>query len=320
LGPGLPAKLQPVLMMPADDADDLDWLLFRQERVISRRQALWFMSESRLRHNVSSRRWSLPHRGVYVAHNGELTSGQRTWVGALAAGNGRAASLAGTTATTSYGMRGYDSSLVHVYVPSRMRPRSVPRFTIVHRSGLSRADLSRGFPPRTTPARSLIDAARWATSDDQARAIITAGFQQRLVDYDAMMAALGRLPGLRRRGVITVTIHDAGAGTESISEHDFLVLCRRGRLPTPTRQTAMTDATGRRRYRDAYFEEFGVHVEIDGGHHTEAREWWADMQRQNAMSVNGDRILRFPAWALRHDPDRVIEQIRAALIAGGWRP
>jgi len=306
--------------MPADDADDLDWLLFRQEDVISRRQATWFMSESRLRHNVSSGRWSLPHRGVYVAHNGALTAGQRTWVCALAAGNGRAAPLAGATATRSYGMRGYDTSLVHIYVPARMRPRSVPHYAIVHRSRLPRADLSRGFPPRTTPARSVIDSARWAASDDQARAILTAAFQQRLVDHHAMMAALSRFDALHRRSLITATIHDAGAGTESISEHDFLVLCRRGRLPTPTRQSAMTDASGRRRYRDAYFDEFRVHVEIDGGQHTEAREWWADMRRQNAMSVNGDRVLRFPAWALRHDPDRVIEQVRAALIAGGWRP
>jgi very-short-patch-repair endonuclease len=44
------------------------------------------------------------------------------------------------------------------------------------------------------------------------------------------------------------------------------------------------------------------------------------MQRQNAMGINGDRVLRFPAWALRNDPDGVLEQVRAALIAGGWRP
>jgi hypothetical protein len=170
------------------------------------------------------------------------------------------------------------------------------------------------------PARSVIDAARWAASDDHARAIITATFQQRLVDYTAMMLALSRFERIGRRGLITSTVHDAAGGSESIAEHDFLVLCRRGRLPMPTRQVVTTDASGRRRYRDAHFEEFAVHVEIDGGHHTEVREWWADMQRQNAMGINGDRVLRFPAWALRNDPDRVLEQLRAALIAGGWRP
>lgn len=170
------------------------------------------------------------------------------------------------------------------------------------------------------PARSVIDAAQWAPSDYQARAIITAAFQQRLVDQAAMMLALSRYGRLRRRELITSTIHDAAGGSESIAEHDFLILCRRGRLPAPTRQVVTTDSTGRRRYRDAYFEEFAVHIEIDGGQHTEVREWWADMQRQNAMGINGDRVLRFPAWALRNDPDRVLEQVRAALIAGGWRP
>jgi hypothetical protein len=55
--------------MPADDANELDWLLFRQDNVISHRQAVRFMSVSRLRHQVAAGRWSMPHRGVYVAHN-----------------------------------------------------------------------------------------------------------------------------------------------------------------------------------------------------------------------------------------------------------
>jgi hypothetical protein len=92
--------------MPTDDADDLDWLLFRQDSVLSRRQAIRLMSVSRLRHQVASGRWSMPHRGVYVAHNAPLSAGQRTWVGVFAAGNGRAAPLAGITALGSYGLRG----------------------------------------------------------------------------------------------------------------------------------------------------------------------------------------------------------------------
>jgi very-short-patch-repair endonuclease len=82
----------------------------------------------------------------------------------------------------------------------------------------------------------------------------------------------------------------------------------------------MVDADGRRRYRDAHFEEWGVHVEIDGGQHTEVAAWWADMRRQNAMAVAGDRVLRFPAWAIRNKPDEVITAVRTALIAAGWRP
>lgn len=307
--------------IPSDDASQLDWLLFQQNQVLSRPQARSFMSESRLRHLVVTGRWSRPTRGIYVAHNAPVTPDQRVWIGALAAGNGRPAPLAGLSALLSYGFRGYPSTLVHVYVPMRMRPRNLPCYVVMHRTErLDRADLQPGSPPRTSPSRAAIDAARWAQSDERARAIIAAAFQQRVVDGRAMMSALARLTRLRRRSLITTTIRDAGEGSESIAELDFLQLCKRGRLPLPARQSVLVDAAGRRRYRDAYFEQWGVHVEIDGGHHIEVREWWSDMRRQNDMGISGERVLRFPAWALRNDPDLVIAQVRAALVAAGWRP
>jgi len=297
------------------------WLLFHQDDVISRRQALRFLSAATLRHLVTSGRWTRGHFGVYVAHNGPVTNEQRTWIGSLAAGSGRPAPLAGTTALTTAGLRGYESGLVHIYLPHRMRATSVPHYVVAHRTTeLARADLLSGYRPRTMPARSVIDAARWASSDDQARAIITAAHQQRLVDGDALLAALGRLTRVRGRGLITRTIHDASGGTESISEQDFLRLCQRGRLPTPTRQSVVVDAAGRKRYRDAHFEPWGVHVEIDGGHHMDVASWWADMRRHNDLGITCDRVLRFPAWAVRQHPIQVLEQLRRALMAAGWRP
>ncbi len=61
-----------------------------------------------------------------------------------------------------------------------------------------------------------------------------------------------------------------------------------------------------------------MHVEIDGGQHTDAHTWWADMQRQNELWIPGDRVLRFPAWVVRARPAEVVGQMRAALAAGGW--
>jgi very-short-patch-repair endonuclease len=66
------------------------------------------------------------------------------------------------------------------------------------------------------------------------------------------------------------------------------------------------------------FEQWRVHVEIDGGQHLDARQAWSDMRRQNELWIAGDRVLRFPAWALRHDPGAVMAQVRAALRAAGW--
>jgi very-short-patch-repair endonuclease len=81
-----------------------------------------------------------------------------------------------------------------------------------------------------------------------------------------------------------------------------------------------TDARGRKRYLDVVFEEWKVHVEIDGGQHTEVGHWWADMRRQNDLWISGVRVLRFPAWVVRDRPGDVIAQVRAALLAAGWCP
>ncbi|HZD98135.1 MAG TPA: hypothetical protein VE132_08230, partial [Micromonosporaceae bacterium] len=72
-------------------------------------------------------------------------------------------------------------------------------------------------------------------------------------------------------------------------------------------------------YLDVRYDEWALHVEIDGGHHLDSAAWWADMKRQNEIWIPGDRILRFPAWAIRERPDEVIAQVRAALWAAGWR-
>jgi hypothetical protein len=151
--------------------------------VISRRQALSLMPESRLRQLVGSGRWTRPHRGVYLAHNAQLTPAQRAWIGVLAVGRGFPAPLAGVSALTAHGLRGYESWAVHVYLPQQMRGTSVPRFVVIHRTRrLDRVDLHGASPPKTAPARSVLDAARWAGSDDRAPAIVAAAFQQRLVD------------------------------------------------------------------------------------------------------------------------------------------
>ena len=195
-----------------------------------------------------------------------------------------------------------------------------PRGVIVHRSGtLSADDLNRrGMPPHTTNARSLVDAASWAAADDQTRAIIAAGFQQRLVGADDIHTLVYRLPTLRRRALILATANDARGGSESLPEVRYLHAARRAGLPEPTRQHRRRDASGRVRYLDVYYERWRVHGEIDGSQHLDVRRQWADMTRQNELWIAGDRVLRFPAWLIRERPDEVIEQVRRALLAAGW--
>jgi hypothetical protein len=303
-------------------ATDLDLLLFRQSGVLSRRQALRYLSAKAIQHRLRSGRWRAAHRAVYLTHSGPLTGDQRLWVASLAVGGGRPSLLAGTTALALLGLRGYRSRLIHVLTPANRRDRDAPSDVVVHRTrALPRADRHlAASPPCTMPARSVLDAAQWARSDDEAVTIVAAAFQQRLVGRMDVEPVLARMPRLRRRAVIADAVADAAGGAESISEIDFARLCRRAGLPEPSRQVVRRDATGRKRYRDAYFDDWGVHVEIDGAQHMDVRAWSADMRQHNEIVIAGERLLRFSSWMIRRRPDEVVAQVRAALIAAGWRP
>jgi hypothetical protein len=192
---------------------------------------------------------------------------------------------------------------------------------IVHRTTLLPAmDIDeRARLPCTTPARSAVDAACWARSDREAMTLLAMVFQQRLVDLDDIRRVLLRRPAGRRTDLIARTAVDAAGGAHALAELDFLALSRAAGLPEPTLQKRRRDASGRIRYLDVLYEPYGVHVEIDGGHHVDVRQAWADMQRQNDLWIEGTRVLRFPAWLVRERPAEVVAQVRAALIAAGWR-
>jgi len=296
----------------------VDDLLDRQVGVISRAQALGYLSDKAIRHRAATKRWQQPHRSVFVTHNGPLGSTEWRWIALLAAGAG--AVLAGLTALSVAGLRGYEDDAIHLLVPAARRPPRPPGVVVHRTTVLSSVDLAAADPPRTTPARSLVDAAQWAHSDRAAQAVVAAAFQQRLVIARNVDQVLTRLVRARRRQIVMEAVRDADGGAHSLAEIDFVRLCRKCHLPVPTRQVVRRDGTGRRRYLDALFEPWGVHVEVDGGQHMDPRHAWDDMRRQNELWIAGERILRFPAWTVRRDPIGVISQIRAALLAAGWRP
>jgi hypothetical protein len=169
-------------------------------------------------------------------------------------------------------------------------------------------------------ARALVDAAQWADTDDEARSVVAAACQQRLTTPTEILEVVERMPRARRRAVTLETIGYVAGGSDALSEIDFVKLCRRYRLPLPDQQVKRADRTGRMRYLDAFWREFGVHAEVDGGVHLEPEVWWADMRRRNDLWVAGEISLGFPAWAVRRRAPEVAEQLRRAFCAGGWSP
>jgi very-short-patch-repair endonuclease len=303
-----------------DRADPLAMLLWRQSDVLTRAQALRHLSPAKVEHKLATGRWRRAHHGVYVTHDGPVTRPQLLWIAYLALGS--STYLAGLTAAESCGLRGYGGGPVHVLIPARRRDPNPPSGVVVHRTTrLTRAEVNPlGTPPHTTAARALVDAAQWAHRDEQARAVVAAGFQQRLVAGNEIHEVLARLTRARRRGLILEAATDALGGAHSLPEAQFVGHLRRAGLPLPRLQTRRRDARGGARYLDGYYAEWRIHLEIDGSQHLEARTYWQDMRRQNDLWIAGDRVLRFPSWAVRHHPAEVVAQVRAALLAAGWRP
>ncbi|WP_199853905.1 endonuclease domain-containing protein [Plantactinospora sp. BB1] len=310
--------------MPGENADELDWLAFEQAGVLASSQAVRLLGRGAVRGLIDSGRWRRLCRGVLLTGNGRLTRDQQLWVAVLVAGEG--AVLAGATAAAEAGVRGLRQEPLHLLVPAgrhastarRRLPLDMPAVLVRRTTILPESHLQVGRPTRTSVARALADAAGWARSDDEARTVLAAGCQQRRTTAGEIRGVVAELPKLRRRPLILRTLDDIEGGAQALSELDLVALCRRFRLPLPELQQRRVDAGGRVRYLDAYWRRWRLHVEIDGAHHMDARHWAADLRRQNDIWIAGDRILRFPAWLVRSRPTEVADQLRAALVAGGW--
>jgi hypothetical protein len=296
----------------------LDDLLTWQDGVALTSSVLTCLSESAIRWRLHSGRWQQPCRGVIVSHSGPLTTMQTLWVATLWAGP--RAALAGLTAARLQGLKGFErkADAVHVLVPAvhTVRPTR-PNFPLVvhYTRHLEPADIHPGRrPPQTRLARSLVDAASWMGTDRGAQAILAAAVQQRLVRVSDLAAVVDRNERLRRRKLMTTTLADIAGGSHALSELDFTrLVIRQFGLPEPKRQVPRRDAEGRRRWLDAVWEEARLMVEIDGAAHMDVLTYWDDMNRSNDLTRDY-RVLRFPAWVVRYQPEYVAAKIRQALL------
>ncbi|WP_431883640.1 hypothetical protein [Micromonospora gifhornensis] len=318
------------MIVPDERAGVLERLVAEQAGVLTVAQARTALGERAVRGLVRSGRWRSISRGLLLAGSGRLTREQQLWVAVLAAGSG--AVLAGATAAIEAGVRGLRIEPVHVLVPSARRPgrRSLRGMPIdmaavaVHRTTvLPAAHLEVGRPPRTIVARALVDAAGWASSARQAQEIVAGGCQQGRVSPEELAAVLEVLPRAPRRQVIRQSIDGLA---QAYGRIEFVRCCRRAGLPEPELSSRRTDGSGRAGWWDAYWRAWRVHVEIDGTHQGDVRDWVdvrnqvADLEHQNDISTTGDRVLQFPAWLVRTHPDQVADTVRRALLAGGWGP
>jgi len=247
---------------------------------------------------------------AFVLHSGIPSDHQLQWAAVLTAPG--LAAVTARTATARYGLRGFEPVAVDVLI--KRGDGSPPRIDGVHwhesrRFSARDVVLSAGVP-MVSRGRAVVDAAAWTPKRRVACALMAASVQQRIVPTSALRQELAAAGAIRHGRILRSILADIEGGADSLSEIDFVVLARKAGLPPPIRQSIRYDSAGRRRYLDADFGTFVV--EVDGGVHLHAPNYWADARRQNELVLGGDRILRFSSYAIRVEEDVVIAQLRRA--------
>jgi very-short-patch-repair endonuclease len=142
--------------------------------------------------------------------------------------------------------------------------------------------------------------------------VLSAGVQQGLTTTARLRTCLdGELWACRRK-LVREVLADIEGGSHSLPELRFLAALREANLPLPDRQVVRSRPSGRA-YVDAHWDDARLTVEIDGAGHLDPRAWVADLARQNDLIVGGDRVLRFPSFVIRDQPDDVVAMVAAAL-------
>jgi very-short-patch-repair endonuclease len=260
---------------------------------------------------VAAHRWATYGRHTVAVHRGPLPPEALRWQAVWEVGH-RVAVLDGVSSLLAAGLSGYTDPVTHVSVTRNSRCPVVPTVRVHRVRRMPGEQWQGGSWPRTRPDVAAIRAAGWAASDRQAALVLAMVVQQRLVTGAQLVAASHHVRIRGRRPFVRRIVRDIAAGAQSLGELDFAAMCRRHGLPEPDRQVVRTGPRGRL-HLDVRWQGAGVVVEIDGAGHRQGLAVIDDNLRQNAITLGGDRVLRFDLLALRLHEREVMAQVRRAL-------
>jgi hypothetical protein len=294
-----------------------------QDTVLTRWQARYRgMSEDAWQWKLDKQLWTPILPGIVATHSGQVTPRQQRWAARLRIGQDGA--LIGDAALVELGFRLKDLPVIDVGLADRPAGKAAP---MLSEGPLFRPRSVQGLASMLHPARPLtVVRAPWAvllsvalaTTDKAAEWRLAAVVQQGLATVPDLRRCLVELPKLKRRALVLTVLDDVELGAHAASELEFLRFCRGHGLPVPDELQVAVRAGSRKLYVDARYTRRRVCVEIDGGHHRWVEQWDADVLRANDLAISaagkGEVLLRFSAGSLRHEPERVVAQLRLALL------
>ena len=261
-------------------------------------------------------RWQEPVRGVVVSHSGGLTQHERWQVALEFAGpdaclsHHSALKLWGarveelSPGRRTAGVRGdfavpAESGMVEV---TRVHGQHMAShgFVVVHQSRRPLLPAVVSGLPVTPAARAVVDVSLTARRRADVEHAVSDALQRDLVTVPALFEE-ARSVGRRLGPWLRSALEDAARGMRSVGESDLRRVIVAAGLPEPE-WNAPVDTPAGRFFVDALWRSVGVGAEADGRQwHLSARDWSADLVRQNALHGAGLVLLRFPVPRLRGD-------------------
>ncbi|MFI7432768.1 hypothetical protein [Micromonospora haikouensis] len=170
----------------------------------------------------------------------------------------------------------------------------------------------------TQPAQAAWETAVWL-EPFQAVPIIDCLLGRGLVTWGDLTAVTehnaDRPGGRRARWVFGL----ADGGAQSPPESQLRMRLVLAGLPRPVTQHPVRLASGLVLHPDLAWPAFRVAVEYDGHWHADAEQLHRDRQRLNHLVGAGWVVLHVTSRRLHRDFPAVVREVRAALVARGWR-
>jgi predicted transcriptional regulator of viral defense system len=289
----------------------------QQAGAISRQQLLSAgVSDKTIARRLKRGHWQQLYRGVYATFTGPPPRETRLWAAVLSAGPG--AVLSYQTAAELHGLIDAPAETIYVTVPSSRRVRATGLVVRIS-ARVSRARQPCREPPRTSIEETVLDLIQVARAFDDVCGWVTRACSRGLTKEERLRAAMAARKKMRWRAELDDILAAAGDGIHSVLEYRYLRDVERAHgLPRSKHQVRVV-IDGKSAYRDAYYEEYQVAVELDGRMSHPDEERWRDNQRDVKAGVRGVVTYRYGWREVAGNPCGTALQQAQILRRHGWK-
>jgi len=212
---------------------------------------------------------------------------------------------------------------IHITVPHARRPgqHKPIKGVVIHRSDLSRPQrLPPWQLPRTRIEDTVLDLVAAAATFDEAFGWISRALSRELATAGMLRDALASRQRVRWRAWLTEALADAEEGIHFPLERRYARDVERAHgLPAARRQARRTIG-GKTHYKDNWYPEYGVAVELDGATYHPPEQTKLDKHRDNVnLAADDTRTYRFGLVDVTERACDSAAMVAASLRRNGWQ-